>query len=36
MDTQIIISSMNAFLHEASKTLLNWLTTLLPRVTDKR
>lgn len=34
MDTQIIISSMNAFLHEASKTLLNWLTTLLPRVTD--
>uniref|UniRef100_UPI003FD7D85B SNF2-related protein n=1 Tax=Ruminococcus bicirculans (ex Wegman et al. 2014) TaxID=1160721 RepID=UPI003FD7D85B len=34
MDTQMIISSMNAFLHEASKTMLNWLNTLLPRVTD--
>lgn len=34
MDTQMIISSMNAFLHEASKTMLNWLNTLLPMVTD--
>lgn len=34
MDTQMIISSMNAFLHEASKTLLNWLNDVLPRVTD--
>ena len=34
MDTQIIISKMNAFLHEASKTLYNWLNDLLPRVTD--
>ena len=34
MDTQMIISSMNAFLHEASKTMLNWLNTILPRVTD--
>ena len=25
---------MNAFLHEASKTMLNWLNTLLPMVTD--
>ncbi|MBS6201160.1 MAG: DEAD/DEAH box helicase family protein [Ruminococcus bicirculans] len=34
MDTQMIISSMNFFLHEASKTMLNWLNTLLPMVTD--
>lgn len=34
MDTQMIISSMNAFLHEASKIMLNWLNTLLPMVTD--
>lgn len=34
MDTQMIISSINAFLHEASKTMLNWLNTLLPMVTD--
>lgn len=34
MDTQIIISKMNAFLHEASKVLYNWLHGLLPRVTD--
>ena len=34
MDTQMIISSMHAFLHEASKTMLNWLNTLLPMVTD--
>ena len=34
MDTQMIISKMNAFLHEASKTLYNWLNDLLPRVTD--
>lgn len=33
MDTQMIISSMNFFLHEASKTMLNWLNTLLPMVT---
>lgn len=34
MDIQIIISKINAFLHEASKTLNNWLNDLLPRVTD--
>lgn len=34
MNTQIIISKMNAFLHEASKTLYSWLNDLLPRVTD--
>lgn len=34
MDTQLIINSMNAFLHEASKTMLNWLNKLLPMVTD--
>lgn len=34
MDTQMIISSMNFFLHEASKTMLNWLNTLLSMVTD--
>lgn len=34
MDSQIIISSVNSFLHESSKTLLNWLNDRLPKVTD--
>lgn len=34
MDSQIIISSVNSFLHESSKTLLNWLNDILPKVTD--
>ncbi len=34
MDAQVIISKMNAFLHEATVSLVDWLQDLLPRVTD--
>lgn len=34
MNAQMIISNMNAFLHEASKILCNWLNDLFPRITD--
>ena len=34
MDAQKIISSINSFLHEATVSLVDWLNSLLPRVTD--
>lgn len=34
MNTQSIISNMNAFLHEATVSLVNWLQDILPRVTE--
>ena len=34
MDANIIISSVNSFLHEAAVSLVEWLNNLLPKVTD--
>lgn len=34
MDSQYIISKMNAFLHEAAVALVNWLQKLLPKVSE--
>ncbi len=34
MDSQMIISKLNAFLHEAAQSLVDWLQDILPRVSD--
>ena len=34
MEAQKIISSVNSFLHEATVSLVNWLNSILPKVTD--
>jgi len=34
MDTQMIISKVNSFLHEATLSLVKWLNNILPKVSD--